>query len=280
MIKLNLSNDPLHRTLGKEVGAGLLDSGLFKAAVLAVAIVGDFYCLFNVFDMNSQTATALLLIESVILACVLDVTPSLIAGFCSRLLPTVRARKIALVVLIALLLAAFGLTFAMSYDLRWQSRDAMFTTDTGLSFTQTEQQTVQQGLTPGQESAARFLGFAPLLSSIMVFALFWEIDPAAKQRRALRQRLLMARRYVDTLDTRIALRQQDLATDLDELENRRLEAGRGYYHDVGELGRITARRVLAQRLGDAASAAALMELEIQLSADLANTRETLARSAA
>lgn len=256
--------------LAKEVerqstGQGLLRFHFLAPTLVILCCIADAVNLFSLFDLILNNTPAILWVTVSASVIILEGTPLILGHLCAKHVSE-RVMKRVLFIAAGILLVVIG---ALIFSIRLASGDTLFTSDlkSDPGYSDSDEVlgpettvTDDTALTVGQQATVFFLAMLTFLTSIFCFLIGYKgsthkllVELKARQRLELNTE-------VDRLTECIFLLQKELNEfDQDTFDLQLYDAGRAQISLINHLAKITARRLLCERLQSPQAVTLLME---------------------
>ena len=228
---------------------------VIKWVVVSGCVAADFTTFYILFDQMFTQAEILNWLVAAVSAIAINMFPMLISLFLNNRGLSNFERAAA---------AVFGLAFvaalSICFIIRLASRDALFGMgDTLLRSSSVVEIAGKTTYTVAQTATAVLMGIMPMLTSLICFGLTYK-NPDREYMQKLRRQQINLREKMNGIEVNIALLDEELCNqDLDGFDTERFGQAVKTVELIRQYCQIVARRVLAQKLGTALAAAALME---------------------
>ncbi len=226
---------------------------VIKWLIICGCVASDFMTFYILFDQMFEQAEFLNWLVAGVSAMAINLFPMLISFFLNNRELTNFERGVT---------AVFGLAFMISlsiiFCIRLSSRDALFGMNSQLKrsvIVEAEQITY----TTAQTTTAILMGLLPMLTSLICFGLTYK-NPSREYVKYLRRQQVELKEKIANAESNIALLDQELQNqDLEGFDAERFDQAVRTIQLIQQYCQVVARRVLAEKLGTALAATALME---------------------
>lgn len=205
-------------------------------------IVADAFTLFTTFDILLTQQIYITWVITITVASVMNISPMLLAAWI-RKEDENRKKKI---LVCSLLTGIFLLLFAVTFLLRYTSRDQLYGSTYDLGILGQAETNNPVRLTTAQNTLAIILGLEPLLTSACSFVLSYEAVPKRKRRHLLTLQNIELRQEIDHDKVMLQELKEDMEYDIDTYDKNQYEEMIKIIQQQGELAKMRAVRKLAE----------------------------------
>lgn len=199
-------------------GLKMLPSSLFFKFIIVMFIWADALFLYQITEKYFAQAAVMSWVAAVVMACILDVTPSVIAGLLN--MPKKKYKHNITMIVLGIMMA---ILFVGIFALRWNSQDIVFdTAGTQLSLTSasTMDKNDDKDVSMGQQSLTLLLGFQPIATSLLSFAIaLFDTGREKKEIVKSKERIKLAEAAINVDADNLEI-QNELNRDLYEYDNQ------------------------------------------------------------
>lgn len=199
-------------------GLKMLPSSLFFKFIIVMFIWADALFLYQITEKYFTQAAVMSWVAAVVMACILDVTPSVIAGLLN--MPKKKYKHNITMIVLGIMMA---ILFVGIFALRWNSQDIVFdTAGTQLSLTSasTMDKNDDKDVSMGQQSLTLLLGFQPIATSLLSFAIaLFDTGREKKEIVKSKERIKLAEAAINVDADNLEI-QNELNRDLYEYDNQ------------------------------------------------------------